>query len=171
MRKSQCHWFLVAAALVVSGCRLANVGKDYPEEQQKVGQSDAAGSKPPVVQPQKQAAAGSVLNISFDANGELVEKLTLRLDYFPAPRPDGVSVPTCYDELAGHLVVGRILCSSNGNLALDITAQQVQQKCYTSNPARSVEAKAKVVVAGCVGAASLTTVRYEPDIKLEVTRP
>lgn len=166
------QWMLsiaVMAELVLfSGCRMAKLGKDYPESNTVAGNSDASASKAPIIQPQRQTQTGSVLSANFDDAGKLVEQLVIRLDYFPAPRPDGVSVPTCYDEIAGHLALGRITCQANGNLASDIIANQVTQQCYTSTPVRKVTPKFPIILTGCKGPAQIQTYRYEPDLKLEV---
>jgi hypothetical protein len=92
----------------------------------------------------------------------------MRLDYFPAPRPDGVSVPTCYDAIAAHLVIGRLYCASNGNIAMDVTVSQVHQRCYTSTPSRKIEASTPLMLPGCQGTATLQTLKFEPNVKLEV---
>ena len=49
------------ALMVISSCRIAKVGKDYPETNQSSGGGDAVVSRPPVVQPQRQAESGVVL--------------------------------------------------------------------------------------------------------------
>jgi hypothetical protein len=161
---------VVAGVILLNGCRMAKVGKDYPESNTIAGNSDATYSKAPIIQPQRQAQDGTVLSVTFDDAGKLVEQLVIRLDYFPAPRPDGVSVPTCYQEIAGHLALGRVTCQANGNLAMDVIASQVTQQCFTSTPVRKIAAKSQVVLNGCKGGAQLQTYRYEPDLKLEVVK-
>lgn len=156
--------------LCSTGCRISKLGKDYPESTNDSAAGDAIVTKSPIIQPQQQADSGASLNVTFDDAGKLKESLTLRLDYFPTPRPDGVSVPTCYTEIAGHLVVGRLICSANGNLAMDVVASQVNQQCYTSTPVRKIAAKSAIVLIGCVGSAVMQTTRYDPDLKLEVTK-
>jgi hypothetical protein len=160
----------LAAMPLLDGCRMSNLGKDYPESTTVTGGADASTQKPPVIQPQRQAEVGNTLAVTVDDEGRLREELTLRLDYFPPPRPDGVSIPTCYQEIAGHLIVGRIFCEGNGNIAADVIASQVNQQCYTATPVRKLAAKSSVVLFGCKGAARIQTYRYEPDLKLEVLK-
>ncbi len=155
-------------AASLSSCRISKVGTDTTGGASSAGSGNAVSSNAPVIQPQKQVEPGVVLTVNLDSSGKVKESLSLRLDYFPAPRPDGVSIPTCYKEIAGHLLVGRLVCAANGNMAIDVTASQVDQKCYTADPKLRVAASSSVVLAGCIGPATLTTVRYEPNVKLEV---
>jgi hypothetical protein len=168
------QWIVSIAVLVeialFSGCRMAKLGKDYPDSHTVTGGSDASTSKAPIIQPQRQTQLGSVLSVKLDDSGKLLDQLIIRLDYFPAPRPDGVSVPTCYDEIAGHLVLGRIICQANGNIAAEIIANQVVQQCYTSTPVRKIAAKSPILLSGCKAAAEIQTYRYEPELKLEVVK-
>jgi hypothetical protein len=159
---------VVFCFLALSSCRISKVGTDTSGGGATVGGGNAVSSSSPVIQPQRQTEPGVQLTVNLDSSGKVKESLSLRLDYFPAPRPDGVSVPTCYDEIAGHLLVGRLVCGANGNIGMDVTAGQVNQKCYTANPKLRVAASSPIVLAGCVGPATLTTVKYEPDVKLEV---
>lgn len=152
----------------LQGCRIARLGKDYPDGQTPANAAEVSAEKTPLIQPQKQDDAGSVLNLTFDQSGKLTETLTLRLDYFPTPRPDGVSVPTCYKEISGHLVIGRLICSANGNLAMDVIASQVNQQCYLSDSRSKIEAKSAIILTGCVGPAILRATRFDPDLKIEV---
>jgi hypothetical protein len=165
----RCSTYILAGALFLSAsCRIAKVGKDYPDNEIQSGGGDATRSSAPAVQPQQQTTSGQVFSVSLDSGGVVREVLTLRLDYFPAPRADGVSVPTCYNEIAGHLVIARIYCGGNGNLSADVTASQVSQQCFTVTPTRKIDPKSPLQLAGCSGAATLKTYKFEPDIKLEV---
>jgi hypothetical protein len=162
-------WLLVLCVLL-AGCRLSNGGKEVPNKDSSNGAGNGVSSSAPVVQPQKQSGVGQTLNVTIDAAGKVNEVLVLRLDYFPQPQSGGVSVPSCYDKITGQLVVARLVCGSNGNLSMDVTASQVNQQCYTSSPAKVIAANSSIVLAGCVGAAVLQLVPYSPDIKLEIKR-
>ena len=159
---------LILCLATVASCRISKVGTDTSGGGAAAGGGNAVSSSPPVLQPQRQVEPGVQFTVNLDSAGKVKESLSLRLDYFPAPRPDGVSIPTCYEQIGGHLLVGRLVCVANGNFAMDVTASQVDQKCYTTNPKLRVAASSTVVLVGCVGTATLTTVRYEPDVKLEV---
>jgi hypothetical protein len=161
---------VVLVLLLASSCRISKVGKDSSGSNEGASSSDAADAKAPVVQPQKQSTPGVTINVTLDDSGKIIDKLALRLDYFPAPRPDGVSIPTCYNELASHLIVGRMACASNGNIAMDVSAGQVYQRCTISNPAKLIEPKSTLVLAGCRGAAVMQAAHYEPDVKMEVMK-
>jgi hypothetical protein len=160
--------FVTLLFTLASSCRIAKVGKESPEQGAQSSGAEATRSSSPVVQPQQQATATQSFDVNLTETGEVKETLTLRLDYFPAPRADGVSVPTCYNEISGHLVVGRLYCASNGNISADLTASQVTQQCFTVAPTRKIDPKTPAKLAGCVGAATLKTYKFEPDIKLEV---
>jgi hypothetical protein len=161
--------YVITLALALSSsCRIAKVGKDYPDQEIQSGGGDATRSPAPAVQPQQQTTSGQVFTVNLDSAGVVRESLTLRLDYFPAPRADGVSVPTCYNEIAGHLVIARVYCGGNGNLSADVTASQVSQQCFTVTPTRKIDPKTPIQLSGCSGAATLKTYKFEPDIKLEV---
>ena len=157
------------AVVFLSTCRIARIGREDPEKTHGSGGGEAVNNNAPVVQPQRQTAEGQSWNLTLNASGKVLETLTLRLDYFPAPRPDGVSVPTCYDEIAQHLVVGRLYCGSNGNNSMDVIVAQVNQRCYTATEGRKIEAKSALNLSGCQGAATLKTIKFEPDLKLEVS--
>jgi len=150
-------------------CRISRVGKDYPDSQSPYDGADAS-SRSPIIQPQRQAELGEVLKLSLDGSGKVLEKLGLRLDYFPAPRADGVSVPTCYEKISESLVVGRLNCLANANLAVDITAGQVLQQCYTSSPMRKIAPTGGMALTGCTGVANFQVFRFSPDIKLEIIK-
>lgn len=165
--------WIVPVVLTVSffpSCRMANLGKDYPESTAVTGTGDASSPKPPVLQPQRQSQLGGVLPLTIDDEGKVKEQLVLRLDYFPAPRPDGVSVPTCYQEISAGLVVGRVKCDSDANLSADVTASQVNQQCYTSTPARKIAARSAITLVGCKGTAQFQIFRFEPDLKIEIVK-
>ena len=159
---------ILLCALVFNSCRISKVGTDTDGNGQSAVGGGGVTSNPPIIQPQRQVEPGPLLNVNLEDSGKVKESLSLRLDYFPAPRADGISVPTCYEEIAAHLVVARLVCTANSNLAMDVTASQVDQKCYTANPKLRVAAKSSIILAGCQGAATLRTVRYEPDVRLEV---
>jgi hypothetical protein len=154
----------------MASCKMANVGKDYPETNQSPGASDQAKPKPPVLQPERQAHMGPILSVTLDDTGKVAEKLVLRLDYFPAPRPDGVSIPSCYQQITADLVVGRLSCGASADIAIDVKAGQVTQQCYTSVPVRIIPAASALVLQGCEGSALLQSFQFKPDLKLELIK-
>jgi hypothetical protein len=159
----------IGVALSLSGCRISKLGRDIPSDHDvQSGGGEAVNQSAPILQPQRQSVDGPSLSLTLDASGKVLETLTMRLDYFPAPRPDGVSVPTCYDAMATHLVIGRLYCASNGNISMDVTVSQVHQRCYTATPGRKIEASTPLTLPGCQGAATLKTMKFEPNVKLEV---
>ena len=145
------------------------MGKDYPDSHSPYEGADVLAPAP-IIQPQRQAELGEVFKLSVDGSGKVLEKIGLRLDYFPAPRADGVSVPTCYEKISESLVVGRLSCVGNPNLAMDITASQVLQQCYTSSPMRKITPTGVMTLTGCTGVANLQVFRFSPDIKLEIIK-
>ena len=160
---------ILLCVLSAYSCRISRVGKDYPDSQSPYEGADAS-SHAPIIQPQRQAELGAVFKLSLDGSGKVLEKIGLRLDYFPAPRADGVSVPTCYEKISESLVVGRLSCVGNANLAMDITVSQVFQQCYTSSPMRKIAPTGAMALTGCIGAANLQAFRFSPDIKLEIIK-
>jgi hypothetical protein len=123
-----------------------------------------------VIQPQRQASQGAIISVNIDNDGRLMEKLNLRLDYFPPPRPDGVSIPTCYDEIRESAVIARLTCDAVPTIGMDLLASHAYQRCFTANPVKRIDPKAVPVLIGCQGKATLKVVPYSPDIKLEVER-
>ena len=152
------------------GCNISQKGEQVTDNKSGATKGgDASASTGPVIQPQKQSEPGQILKVTVDDEGKLLDVLVLRLDYFPAPRVDGVSVPSCYDKIAAHLVVGRLSCGENGNITVDVVADQVIQQCNTASPPIVLPARLPPpVLAGCKGPASLLVTRYSPDIKLEI---
>jgi hypothetical protein len=160
---------VMSVVMAVSACRISKIGRDASTDQDvRAGGGEALNQSGPVVQPQRQSAEGPSIPLTLDASGKVQEILTMRLDYFPAPRPDGVSVPTCYDAIVSHLVIGRLYCASNGNISSDVTVSQVNQRCYTATPGRKIQATQALTLPGCQGAAILKALKFEPNVKLEV---
>jgi hypothetical protein len=155
-------------AITVNGCRLNRSHDEAPDDEGASGSGDAKSSNAPVVQQQKQGVPSQILKLTLDDSGKLKETLVLRLDYFPAPNASGVSVPSCYEGLSAHLVIGRILCGSNGNIAVDVTVSQVIQQCFTAIPVKIVPAQTAITLVGCKGPVDLAVTKYSPDVKLEV---
>ena len=158
----------ITFSVPLTGCRLHGSHDDKPDNETVSGSGEAEHSNAPVVQPQKQSESNQILKLSLDDAGKLNEVLVLRLDYFPAPNAAGVSVPSCYDNLSAHLVVGRLFCGANGGLAVDVTAAQVIQQCFTATPVKIIPAKSSISLVGCKGPVDLAVTKYSPDVKLEV---
>jgi len=159
--------FAVTIFLAYS-CRISRMGKDYPDPEAVYTNVGTGNQNVPVIQPQRQADGGTNLLVTLDEGGKLKEVLGLRLDYFPPPRPDGVSLPTCYAEIDASTVLGRITCEANSSLGMDLLAGHVRQQCYTASPMRKLEPRSELVLQGCQGKAVIKTIRYSPDVKLEV---
>lgn len=160
-------WILVVGTL---SCRIANVGKDVATDQTPVSGGDVS-AKPPIVQPQRSEAASGVsqaIPVHLGENGAVTQKILLRLDYFAAPKPGGITVPTCYESIAGQLVVGRIECGSKPELRSDVTADQMDQVCYTESTTPKVTAKSTAVVPGCSGPSTLQIYTFAPEMKVEL---
>lgn len=151
-------------------CRISRPGNDAPDAKGQYAGSGADASNAPVIQPQRQATQGAIFAVNIDNDGRLMEKLNLRLDYFPPPRPDGVSIPTCYNEIRASAVIARLSCDAVPGLSMDLLASHAYQRCYTANPVKRIDPKTVPVLAGCKGKATLTVVAYSPDIKLDVER-
>ena len=163
-------WFLLAVSIIFAyACRISRVGKDYPDSEGDVVRGGGT-TNVPIIQPQRQPEVGLTIHVTLDESGRVIEPLGIRLDYFPPPRPDGVSVPTCYKEITPDTIIGRLSCDAATNVAADLSAGQVTQQCYTASPVRKVEPKVPLVLSGCVGKATIRTIRYSPDLKLEIVK-
>lgn len=165
-------WMLLGLSVATAnfGCRIAKVGKDMPSDE---GESQGADStkKGPAIQPQRLPdATGAVqaIPVTLDASGTLVGKATLRLDYLPAPEPGGVTVPSCYEGIAGHLAIARIECGVNPALKTDVRADQMDQVCYTESNAPKIAAKSPIRLANCAGPSTLQVFGFSPEMKVEV---
>lgn len=156
-----------AVAIVFLSCRISKVGKEQTSETTNGSDAGAVVSRP-IVQPQQQMGTfAQSLPVTLDDTGKIKEKLSLRLDYFAASKPGGVTVPSCYESLAGHLVIGRLVCAVNLDVAMDVQANQIDQVCHTDTAAPTVVATAGLAFAGCKGSATLQVYKFEPQIKVD----
>ena len=161
---------LCASTILCMGCRISKVGKDQSDTQN--GSDAGAVVSKPIVQPQQQVGSfAQSLPVTLDDAGKVKEKLSLRLDYFAASKPGGVTVPSCYDGLASHLVIGRLICAANGDVAMDVQANQIDQVCHTDTASPTVAATAGLALAGCKGGATLQVYKFEPQIKIDSQAP
>lgn len=161
------------ACIIVSGCRIAKVGKDYPsDETNGTGAADAKG-KAPAIQPQRQpnvTGAVQAIPVTLDQTGTLVGRVQLRLDYFAPPKPGGVTVPSCYEGISGHLVIAKVECGSDVTLKTDVRADQMDQVCFTESTTPRVQAKKPIQVVHCSGPSTLQVFSFSPEMKVEVKR-
>lgn len=168
---SKIVWISTLTIIGVVSCKIARVGKDMPAESSGGGDA-VTSSKAPLIQPQRQSGIeqpAQVLPVSLSAQGELQGKVALRLDYIAAPQPGTVTLPRCYDAIAGHLVIGRVVCGSNTVLAADVTANQMDQICYNESSSPRVAAKKPISIAGCSGPGTLQIYKFSPEMKVELT--
>lgn len=165
--------FLVLLALSIgAGCRISKLGTDQPSENSKQGDDQAATASKPIVQPQQQAGStyAQTVNVTVDDNGNIKEKLSLRLDYFAASKPGGVTVPSCYDAFAKHMVIGRLICAVNLQNGADVQAGQLDQICHTdTNNTPTVTAGPALTLPGCKGNATMNVYKFDPQIKVDLT--
>lgn len=160
---------IVASCCLMSGCRLARAGGDNPEAGGiQPSTSSRGNSSPPGGQQSKPIGGGVILSLNFDEDGRLRERLGLRLDYFPPPRPDGVSIASCRSDITESTVVGRITCDSDQSLAVDLTASQIKQQCYTASPSVVIEPTKVTQLPGCKGRATLKVIEHSPSLKIEL---
>lgn len=153
--------------LVLASCRLARTGSDPRESgttQPIIGSSggvQAAGSTSVTGGNQ-----GQVIYLRLDDDGNLLDRIALRLDYFPPPRPDGAAIPSCHPTLEGDVLIGRLSCAEKSDIAVDISANQVLQQCLISSPAKTVAATRALSLAGCKGVAALRVYERAPPLKI-----
>lgn len=162
--------FIVVTCWFLGGCRLARAGGDKPEAGGiQPASSVGGGSSLPGGQQSKPTGSGGViLVVSFDDDGELQERLGLRLDYFPPPRPDGVTIASCRGDINASTVIGRVTCDAEQSLGADVTAAHAKQQCYTSSPAKVIEPNQVLKLAGCKGKATIKITQRSPELKVEI---
>lgn len=162
---------IITSAWFFSACRLARTGGGTPESDDlrhtpSEGNSGASfggqQAKPVDVD------SGVILALSFNDEGMLQEKLGLRLDYFPPPRPDGASIVSCHSELAASTVIGRLTCDADQSLSVDLTAGHTKQQCYTASPGKITEARQALQLSGCKGKAKLKVILRASEPKIEI---
>ena len=160
---------IVASCCLVGGCRLARAGGDTPEAGGiQPSTSSRGNSSIPGGEQSKPVGGGVTMALYFDNDGRIQEHLCLRLDYFPPPRPDGVSIPSCRSDITESTVVGRIVCDSDQSLAVDLTADQIKQQCYTASPPVVREPTRAMQLPGCKGGATLKITERSPSLKIEL---
>lgn len=166
----ECVWSCVIATIFCcGGCRISKTGKDQPTEGSKQGEDVSGAVSRPVAQPQQQQGAYSqTIAVTLDDDGKVKEKLSLRLDYFAPSKPGGVTVPSCYESMAAHLVVGRLVCAANVALASDIQVKQLDQVCHTGGNAAPLVATSIPILVGCKGGATFQVYKFEPQIKVDL---
>lgn len=158
-------------ACICFSCRISKVGKEQTSENNNGSDAGAVVSKP-IVQPQQQVGAfAQSVPVTLDEAGKVKEKLSVRLDYFAAAKPGGVTVPSCYDALAAHLVIGRLVCTVNLDVAMDVQVKQLDQVCHTDTAAPTVAATAGLALVGCKSGATLQVYKFEPQIKIDSQAP
>lgn len=172
-RRASCISFVgvILAVLVCFSCRISKVGKDQSSENTNGSDAGAVVSKP-IVQPQQQIGSFSQsLPVTLDDSGKVKEKLSMRLDYFASSKPGGVTVPSCYDSFATHLVIGRLVCTINLDVVMDVQVNQLDQVCHTNTATPTVTATSGLAFPGCKGSATLQVYKFEPQIKIDSQTP
>lgn len=159
--------FIVVSFWFLGGCRLARAGGDTPEAG-GIQPASSVGGNSGGQQSKPMGSGGVIFVVSFDADGELQERLGLRLDYFPPPRPDGVTIASCRSDINASTVIGRVICDSDTSLAVDVTAAHVRQQCYISSPAKVIEPNQGLKLLGCKGKATLKIIQRSPELKVEI---
>lgn len=162
---------MIIMSIGAASCRLANVGTSDGPADTNTQQSEALKTQAPVVQPQRQPGSVSqAMPVNFDAQHKLADRLNVRLDYFANSKSGGISIPSCYDEIAGHLVVGRVVCGADEGKSVDVKANQLNQICYTQSVTPKHVAKESVSLPGCVGPSTLQVYKFSPEIKVEALK-
>ncbi|MEI6832622.1 MAG: hypothetical protein WCL28_01415 [bacterium] len=159
--------FILASFWFLGGCRLARAGGDTPEAG-GIQPASSVGGNSGGQQSKPTGSGGVILIVSFDDDGNLEERLGLRLDFFPPPRPDGVTIASCRTDINASTVLGRVTCDSEKSLAVDVTASHARQQCYTSSPAKVIEPNQVLKLAGCKGKATLKIIQRSPELKVEI---
>lgn len=161
--------FIFLVCLQISACRLARVGNEDPNA--PAGSPSAADASP-IIQPQRNDTQGlaQVIPVEFDTSHKLKGSVHLRLDYMSPAKPDGVVATSCYESIAGHLVIGRIVCSEPSTLGMDVLAKQVDQICYIKSSSPQVAAKEPIIFQGCDNAGTLQIFKFNPELKVEVIK-
>lgn len=160
--------FLLTLGLIsLTACRISKPGGD-PTAQEGVNPAGSTVVSPPLSSVQRPPVTNSSQTVHFDETGRIVEHIVLRLDYFPTPRPDGVSIPTCQRAFDDNKVIGKLTCAASATMQLDITADQVSQRCVTASPAINFGAKRPILLPGCKGTGSVKSVLDSHHLKLEV---
>ena len=169
-------WLALGIIFMVVGCRTTRTTNATPETGntgEGASANPGSSSNPPSsVQPQNQNGTqiSQSLNVTFGSNGTVNEHLAIRLDYIPAANSNGVNAPACNDQIGSGVVVGRLSCNGSGNRTVDVTANQVNQVCYTSNPVRKIVATGVMTLMGCNGSGVLQVFKFNPDIKVEIAK-
>jgi hypothetical protein len=156
--------------IALTSCRLARSGGETPDVTDKRPISNVGSPAASATSQLKPVSAPLTMSLSFDQNHKAIEGVWLLLDYFPPPRPDGVSIPSCYPALADDVILGRISCDASPSLVTDLTAAQASQQCLTSSPPKVFNAKLEVELTGCVGKATLKVHSRSPEIKVEIVK-
>ena len=150
------------------GCRLAKTGKDMPSDQTLAPSGDGA-AKPPMVQPQRQAARISQsLDVTLTAEGLETGRSVLKLDYIAKPKPDGVSVPRCYEAITAKLILGKLTCAVDPSKSVEVFASQFDQVCFIENAAPKNLRLKPLELPGCTPLAKLEVYEHSPPIVVEV---
>lgn len=163
--------FIVTLIFLSGSCRLARKGggNQDSESVQPAVSTGPTGASSGGQQSKPVGSGGeAVIGLNLDADGRLLDRIGTRLDYFPAPRPDGVSIVICHDELLADTVMGRVTCDSDQGLVVDLTAGHTLQQCYTSSPKKTIEATRTLQLAGCRGRATFRGLQRIPDLKVEI---
>jgi hypothetical protein len=163
---------IIFLMLMISSCRIAKSGSDMPSDKHDVTGAADVGASQGAAQPQTQTQTGTpvqALAINLDAQGVETGRAVLRLDYVASPQPGGVTVPTCHEALLGHLVIARIVCGANSSLAIDVTASQMDQTCFTQSATPKVARKQPISLSGCAGPSTLQVYGLKPGMKVEIT--
>lgn len=159
--------FILVSSWFLGGCRLARAGGDNPEAD-GIQPASSVGGNSGGQQSKPMGSGGAMLVVSFDDDGELQERIGLRLDYFPPPRPDGVTIASCRGDINSSTVIGTVICDSDKSLTVDVTAAHARQQCFTSSPTKVVEPNQILRLAGCKGKATLKITQRSPELKVEI---
>ncbi len=171
MFETNCHSFVsLLITILVVACRMSSVDTTEPSPESGNTAAGSTASKPPMIQPQRQASvtAPQLKPVHFDGNGVLQEQINLRLDYISKPKSGGVSVATCYEAMNPSMQLGSITCNSNKSLKVEVQATHTNQICFIHSSTPKVVPVEVLKLAGCTGEASFELFKYSPDVKLEV---
>ena len=162
---------LILAYCLISlpGCRISRAGGEHPYNEGVYPES-ATISPAPLPSNQKSPVQSLDLSVQLDETGRVVDRLVLHLDYFPPPRPDGVSIPSCQSSLSDQKIIGKLSCNSSLTLVVDIIAAQVTQRCVAASPAVNIDAKQPILLPGCKGIGTIKSVLDNSRFKLAVLK-
>jgi hypothetical protein len=129
---------------ILCGCKLTRW-------KQTTQQSDSGAAAAQVGVPQRTSDSDQT-GATFDVDektGHPKINLVLRLDYFPPAQPGAASLPACFNPLPVDFDLGTVQCADNPAEAVQLTAGNVEQDCYTDPKSARTPPQDVVELDGC----------------------